>query len=151
MLADQMLNKLAECDDGGVLMLAATEAGCGAYGRLIFDPWSSIEVRMFGWPRLTPGHADEDTASVAAMLRLGFVYDGTDWVWERPFLAALLPVAAHAAGRALAEAWTVTDGDWTECLFAFHLLPREHVIEIADGKRCERCADSCAQVHDGDQ
>ena len=151
MLADQMLSELVTCDDGGVLMLAASEDGCGAYGRIIVDPFGLIEVRMFGWLRLTPGDAEEDVAAVGAMLRLGFVYDGTDWVWTRGFAEVLVPVAAHAAGRALAEAWSINDGNWTECLVAFHLLEREHVIEIAQGHRCERCADCCGRVHEGDE
>ena len=147
MLADQVMTHLAECTDGGVVLLASTEQGSGGYGRVVVDPWDEIEVRMFGWPRLTPGRPEEETGAVAAMLRLGFEFDGTDWVWSRAFLPQWLPVAAYAVDRALIDAWSVLAGTWSECLVDIRTLPFETVVDIAAGRCCERCGTDCTGTH----
>lgn len=144
LMADRILLAVAVLDRGsGVILLASTEDGCGGYGRISIDPWSSIEVRMFGWPMLTPGHTDESPKAIGAMLRLGFVYDGVDWLWQRPFMPQLVPVAAHATGRALAEAWTIIGGIETSRLVEVRVLDTEVVDRMAAAETCGRCAAEC--------
>ena len=128
------------------MQLASAEEACGAYGRVVVAPDHHVEARMFGWPRLTPGDEYEAVSAIAAMLRLGFVYDGTDWIWSRPFLPALVPVAAHAASRAMAEAWEIVEGTSSELLLSVHLLTDNEIAGIVDGSRCEGCANGCGRV-----
>jgi hypothetical protein len=145
MITDLVLELLLEDPEGAVVMLAASDPECGAYGRVTVDPGSVIEVRMFGWPRLTPGHPEEVVGAVGAVLRLGFVYDGRDWVWSKPYMPALLPVAAHAVRRALAEAWEIVNGTWSECLLHVRVLEPAEVEALAKGSACDRCLDGeCA-------
>jgi len=78
-VADRVLGALSTSEGAdAVMMLASTEEGCGGYGCVVVDPWESIEVRCFGWPRLEPGNPTVEPAAVASLLRLGFVFDGTD-------------------------------------------------------------------------
>jgi len=146
LLADLILQLLVDRPEGGVVQLASAEEACGAYGRVVVAPDHHVEARMFGWPRLTPGDEYEAVSAIAAMLRLGFVYDGTDWIWSRPFLPALVPVAAHAASRAMAEAWEIVEGTSSELLVSVHLLTNDEIAGIVDGSRCERCANGCGRV-----
>ncbi len=109
-VADRVLEAVSENElPVSVVMLASREEDCGGYGRVVIDPWETIEVRFFGWPILTPGHAEERVGAISAMLRLGFVFNGADWIWRKVFVWGLVPVAAHAAARALAEAWTISE------------------------------------------
>jgi hypothetical protein len=145
-IAEQVLDQIAGAPSGCVIMLASTEEGCGAYGRVVVDPWEALDVTMFGWPKLTPGDPDEDPAAVGTMLRLGFRYDGTDWTWRRPFHPALVAVAAHAVSRALAEVWQVVGGTSSESLVWVHRLGPAHLAALTDGC-CERCVSSCGDDH----
>jgi hypothetical protein len=154
LLADLILDLLRDRPEGAALQYASTEEACGGYGRMLVVPGGEhlehqggIEVRIFGWPRLTPGDEYEEVASVAAMLRLGFVYDGHDWTWRRPFMPTLVPVAAHAMSRAMAEAWQIVEGDPTELLVHIHLLDADEIRGMVDGSRCDRCTDQCGRVH----
>ncbi len=127
-----------------VVMLGSTEEGCGGYGRLVIDPWAAIEVRFFGWPMLVPGGDGERPDSSAAMRRLGFGFDGTDWVWRKSFLPQLVPVAAHVAVRAMAEAWMIGEGE-ADGLVQVYPLDLGEVALIASGLACERCAAGCTR------
>jgi hypothetical protein len=101
---------------------------------------------MAGWPRLEPANPTAEPAAVAWLLRLGFVLDGTDWVWRRAFLPELVPVAAHAAGRALAEAWALT-GKKADRLLDVKRLDLADVLLRAAGDRCGRCIGEVCEEH----
>jgi len=157
LLADLILELLHDHPEGAALQFASTEEACGGYGRMLIDPAADpddaddhpagIEARIFGWPRLTPGDEHERVGAVAAMLRLGFVYDGRDWTWRRPYMPALVPVAAHAMSRAMAEAWEIVEGDPSGLLVHIHLLEADEIKGMLDGSRCDRCTEQCGRVH----
>lgn len=141
--ADRILALAVDQPDGCVVMIETTEQGCGGYGRLSIDAWRTIELRLFGWPRLVPGDDEVDDAAVESLRRLGLSFDGTDWVWTQPYMAELVPVAAHAAQRAISEVWHLHPGHWTDGLVRFRLLDMSEVIAVAAGALCERCVGDC--------
>lgn len=142
--ADRLLEIVAQQPDGCVVMLTSTEQGCGAYGRVSIDTWNSIEVRFFGWPRLVPDDASEALHATEALERMGFRFDGTDWVWRRAFDPRLVPVAAHAAQRGLSEAWSLQPGGADDRLVDFRLLDTSEVLSVAAGSLCAWCAGDCS-------
>lgn len=142
--ADRLLEIVAQQPDGCVVMLTSTEQGCGAYGRVSIDTWNSIEVRFFGWPRLVPDDASEALHATEALERMGFRFDGTDWVWRRAFDPRLVPVAAHAAQRGLSEAWSLQPGGVDDRLVDFRLLDTSEVLSVAAGSLCAWCAGDCS-------
>jgi len=146
-LADRLLRELARHPGDAAILVCPTAPGHGAYGRLAVCPIDAVEARLFGWPRLSPGHPDEVPAAIGAMLRLGFGFDGTDWVWRRNFRPELVPVAAHALGRALAEAWHLGAHPADERLVTLRPLDHHELAAMAEGIQCERCAQQCGRVH----
>jgi hypothetical protein len=151
-LADRLLSELAHHTSDAALLVSPTAPGHGAYGRLAVCPSEAIEARLFGWPRLLPGHPDEVPAAIGVMLHLGFGFDGTDWVWRRPFRPELVPVAAHALGRAMAEAWHIGAHPADERQIVVRHLADHEVAAMAAGIQCERCAHDCGRVHhEGDE
>ena len=107
----------------------------------VHDPCDSIEVRMFGWDRLTPGSVEEHTPAIAALLRNRFVFDGDDWVWRRSFTVPMVPVAAHLFALTLIDTWDIHPGSVEESLLATGTIPR--ACERCE--RCDRCLDpECA-------
>lgn len=141
--ADRLLEVVAQEPDGCVVMIATTERGCGSYGRLSVDPLHSIELRLFGWPRLVPGGETEVRAATEALERIGLRFDGIDWVWRRPFDPRLVPVAAHAAQRGLCEAWQLRPGGPDDQLVGFCLLDTSEVLAMAAGSVCGWCGGDC--------
>ncbi len=141
-VAARVLDAVLESDQAlSVVMLSSAEKGCGAYGRAVIDPWETIEVRFFGWPILTPGGIEERPSALAALLRLGFMFDGADWVWRKAFVPAVVPVAAHAAARALVEAWSISEPD-VDRLVDVKVLDLDEAAQVACGSACARCAGS---------
>lgn len=146
MFAAQILTTLSEHSDGGAVMVATTEEGCGGYGRLIVEPWSFIEARMFGWPMLDPGSREVHNGHIRSMLQLGFVFDGTDWVWRRDFVPELVPVAAHAVERALLEVWQLQSGTVASRQVEIRCLTADELAGIIDGTTCDRCLGPCTHT-----
>lgn len=148
-LADQLLALVAQHPDGVVILLGSTRPGTGGYGQLSVDPYGELEVRLFGWPRLTPGHAQHVETATSALAHDGFEFDGRDWVWRRGYRSVLVPVAAYAAQRALADGWLVVVEDLAS-------MVRPIVLDLGDlalveaGVVCGRCiGDACMGVpHD---
>lgn len=149
--ADRILELIAGQPDGCVVMFDSTEGGCGGYGRLAVDPDGVIELRMFGWPRLTPGAPDADVESIVPLARSGLRFDGTDWVWLHAYDPRLVPVAAHAAQRAIADGWHLLAGQWSEVFIKFRLLDPTEVASIAEGSLCAWCAGDCTEARPYDE
>lgn len=141
LLADRLLEYAYANLDGVSVMIASTAAGTGAYGRLTVDPLHSTEVRMFGWPRLQPQSPDADRGATASLLRLGFVLVDGDWAWRAEPRPELVPVAAHAAQRALAEAWRITPQEASPEHIRLYALDGVQIMLIASGVLCSWCAD----------
>lgn len=140
-LADRLLEFVYANLDGVSVMIASTVPGTGAYGRLTIDPLHSTEVRLFGWPRLQPHSPDADRSAMAALLRLGFRRDEGDWVWRVESTPALAPVAAHAAQRAMAEAWRIAPHETSSEHIRLYALDSVQIMLIASGVLCSWCAD----------
>ncbi|MFM7252816.1 MAG: hypothetical protein ACKO27_07095 [Ilumatobacteraceae bacterium] len=126
-------------------MIASTVPGTGAYGRLTIDPLHSTEVRLFGWPRLQPHSPSADRSAIASLLRLGFRHDEGDWVWRSASTPALAPVAAHAAQRAMAEAWRIAPHETSPEHIRLYALDGVQIMLIASGVLCSWCADGECQ------
>lgn len=148
-LADALLALAAQEPDGAVILLGSATPGAGGYGRLSIDPYGDIELRLFGWPRLTPGHDHHVADATAALARDSFSFDGRDWVWRRPYRALLVPVAAYAAQRALADGWLVVADDLASMVRPILLDIVDHAL-VESGVVCGRCiGDMCVGVpHD---
>lgn len=143
MYTDRIIKALNDCPTGGAVMLATTEEGCGGYGRVWVDETGSIEARVFGWPMLDPGDASALNSHLETLLRLGFEWDGNDWVWTRRFRPELVPVAAHAASRALLEVWELAPGTTASRMFTVHDITADELMGMALGSTCERCVGPC--------
>lgn len=141
LLADRLLEFVYANLDGVSVMIASTVEGTGAYGRLTVDPLHSTEVRLFGWPRLQLRSPQADRSAIASLLRLGFVHLDGDWVWRSAPLPELVPVAAHAAQRALAEAWQIPPQEATPEHIRLYALDGVEIMLIASGVLCSWCAD----------
>ena len=124
-------------------MIATADEGSGGYGRVVVDPCSTIEVRIFGWPMLDPADREVNNGHLLTMMRLGFQFDGIDWVWQRRYMSALVPVAAHAANRALLEVWLLAAGTRAANLVEIRGLTDDELAAITDGAACDRCLIAC--------
>lgn len=149
--ADRILSIVADRPDGCVVMFASTEDGCGSYGRLSVDPWNSIEVRFFGWPRLVPDDPLEELPATETLERMGFRFDGTDWVWRRAYDPRLVPVAAHASQRGLIETWKLRPGPEGDALLTFRALDTSEVLSVAAGSLCAWCVGDCTEQRGHDE
>jgi hypothetical protein len=143
MYADRIISALNECQSGGAVLIATAEDGAGGYGRVVVDPWSTIEVRIFGWPMLDPADGEVHNGHLLTLMRLGFQFDGIDWVWQRRYMSALVPVAAHAADRALLEVWQLAAGTRAASLVEIRVLSEIELAAITDGSACDRCLSEC--------
>lgn len=144
-IADRLLHLVSQQPDACVVIFGSPEGGCGAYGRLGVDTWNSIEVRFFGWPRLVPGDELEEVEAVEALRRSGFRFDGTDWVWTRAYDPRLVPVAAHASQRVLAESWSIRAGCSGDSFLTLRLLDTSEVLAVAAGTLCAWCVGDCTE------
>lgn len=143
MFAITMLEELHRLPDGGAVIVGTTEEGCGGYGRLIVDPWSYVEARLFGWPTLDPASNEVHVGHVRSMMQLGFEFDGTDWVWRRAFVPELVPVAAHAVERALLEVWELQVGTRAASMVHIRALTDDELAAVVAGTSCTRCLGPC--------
>ena len=133
------------CDlpaEGGRVWVGCSTPDTGGYGLVTISSWPGIEVRMFGWDRLTPGSPCEHTPAIASLLRHTFVFDGADWVWRRPLTTAMVPVAAHLLARALADAWAIVPGADEKLLDVHAIQPGTDECE------CNRCLRPECAAHD---
>ena len=152
-LAEQLLALVDAEPDGTVILLGSTHTGSGGYGLLSVDPYSTttcgITVRMFGWPRLTPGHEAQSVSAISAMAADGFSFNGADWMWARPYRPELVVVAAYAVQRALADGWAMIGTDVGRLVRPLPLDAGDLAL-MAANVVCSRCVgDCCTHVPDG--